>query len=360
MIQKLNFHAPINSLSLGQTSFNILRELYKRKVQVNFFPRNTDFSAYKVDKTFGQWVERSANSRYAKLDRSVPTLSVWHLNGSEMKPSDRQFLLTFHETDSPTEAEVNVANQQEAVFFSSRWTVNNFLTYGCTNATFIPLGLDEDFVPGPRRAPEGEVQWLLCGKAEQRKNTQLIISTWVKKYGGNNSHKLNLCVTNPFFKPEVMDAFYRSCFPNGQKPHNVNILPYLKTNAEMINLFQNTDIDLSGFSSAEGWNIPAFTATALGKWSIVTNCTAHKGWATSDNSILVEAGGMKPVYDGAFFRQGDVWNQGNVFDFKAEQLLEAMECAEKLAFKPNPAGEKLRGTHTYAKTVDMILETIEN
>lgn len=358
MIQKLIFHGPTNSLSIGQVSFNILRELYKRKIQVTWFPRQVDFNAYKVDPAFGQWLERAANNRYTKFDKNIPTLAVWHLNGSEMKPSNKQYLLSFHETDSPTESEVNIANQQEQTFFSSSWTVDNFKTYGAQNVSFVPLGLDEDFAPQQRRAPTGEIQWGLTGKAEQRKNTQLIISAWIKKYGGNNKHKLNLCVTNPFFKPELMSAFYASCFPGGQKPANVNVLPYLKTNAEMVQLYSNTDIDLSGFSSAEGWGLPAFTATAFGKWSIVTNCTAHKDWATSENSVLVEAGPMKPVYDGVFFKQGDVFNQGNVYDFNADQLIEAMECAEKLAFTPNPAGEKLRETFTYKRTVDQILEKI--
>lgn len=358
MTQKLIFHGPVNPLSIGQTSFNILRELYKRKIQVVWFPRQVDFSAYKIDPAFGQWLERAANNRYTKFDKNIPSLSVWHLNGSEMKPSNRQYLLTFHETDSPTEAEINIANQQEQVFLSSSWSIENFKTYGANNVSFVPLGLDEDFVPQPRRVMEREIQWALIGKAEQRKNTQLIISTWVKKYGGNNKHRLNLCVTNPFFKEEMMKAFYASCFPDGQKPSNVNVLPYLKTNAEMVQLHSNTDIDLSGFSSSEGWNLPAFTSTAFGKWAIVTNCTAHKDWATSENSVLVEAGSMKPVYDGVFFKQGDVFSQGNVYDFNSEQLIEAMECAEKLAFTANPAGEKLRETFTYKRTVDEILAKI--
>ena len=39
-------------------------------------------------------------------------------------------------------------------------------------------------------------------------------------------------------------------------------------------LINNIDIDLSGLSNGEGWNLPAFNATALGKWSIVSNCRA--------------------------------------------------------------------------------------
>lgn len=359
MIQRLNLNLPINSLSLGNCSFNILRELYRRKVQCALFLKgNLDLSAYKVDPQFGAWIERSVNTRFTKVDRKVPTFTCWHINDSQFRLSDKQVLLTFHETDSPTEHEVNIVNQQDYTLFSSSWSVDNFSTYGAKNVGFVPLGLDEDFVPATQRLVAKDVtHWLLMGKAEMRKNTQLIIQQWIKRYGGNAKHQLTLCITNPFFQPQQMDGFYAGCF-GGPKPFNVNPLPYLKTNAEVCLTINACDIDLSGFSSAEGWGLPSFTATALGKWSIVSNCTAHKDWATDANAILVEPAGMRPVYDGVFFGQGQPFSQGNHYTFTPEQLVAAMEVAEGLAQKPNVEGAKLRETHTWAKTVETILNKI--
>ncbi len=363
MIQRLNLNLTLSQLSLGQCGFNLLRELYKRKVQVALFPRQVDLSAFKLDQSFGQWIERAVNNRYTKLDRKVPTLACWHLSGSELKLSDKQYLLSFHETDSITDSEANIINQQDHTFFTSNWTVENCKAYGAPNVSFVPLGLDEDFTKIDHRlVSEDVVHWILVGKVEQRKNTELIIKTWVKRYGDlknttGHKHLLSIAVNNPFFKPEQMNAIYQSLF-NGGKPYNVNILPHLKTNAEMNQLYNSADIDLSGFSSSEGWNIPAHTATCLGKWSIVTNCTAHKDWATADNAILVEPNQMRPVYDNVFFQQGAPFSQGNVYSFSAEQLEEAMDRAEKKTRTPNPAGEKLRQTHTYKNTVQQILEKI--
>ena len=89
---------------------------------------------------------------------------------------------------------------------------------------------------------------------------------------------------------------------SGQNWSNVNFLPRLKTNSEMNDLMNSIDIDLSGLSNREGWNLPSFNATALGKWSIVSNCSAHKDWATNENSILVETIGKQPCYDNFFFK----------------------------------------------------------
>ena len=362
MIQKLNLHLPINNLSIGNVSFNILRELYRRKVQCAIFPYgNPDLSAYKIDEQFGKWIETCVNNRYKKVDRSVPTLAVWHIAESQFKPSDRQYLLSFHECDSPTESEVNLVNQQDHTFFTSSWTVDNFQTYGAQNVSFVPLGLDEDFKPSNRRLiPDDQLHFICIGKIEQRKGTEKIIKTWCAKYGGKKEYLLTLAVTNPFYKREQMEAFYSRCFDGKPKPYNVNILPFLKTNAEINQLHNSADICLSSsMSGGEGWGLPGFNSTALGKWAVVTNCSAHKDWATPENSILVEPAGMVPCYDGVFFHPGQPFNQGNFYDFTSDQLVAAMERAEKVARTPNLEGLKLAETFTYKRTVDTILAKIE-
>jgi hypothetical protein len=360
MTQKLIVHAPINQLSLGQFSFNILRELYNKKVQVVLFPYGTpDLTSYRIDQQFGNWIERSVNSRYEKLDRNTPSLALWHINGSESKFSDKQYLYTFHETDSPTPEEINIVNQQEFTFFSSEWSVENFKTYGASNVGFVPLGLDSDFRELEGRQISDEItHWVLAGtKFEQRKNTELIIRSWLKKYINNPKHHLTLMVNNPFYKPEQMNQVY-SAVLGGSKPFNVNILPPVKTNNEMNHLYNSVDIDLSGLSGAEGWNIPAHTCTALGKWSIVLDHTGHKGWATKENSILVEPTGMRPVYDNVFFHKGTPFNQGNIYNVSEERIFDAFALAEQKAKTYNIEGKKLREKHTYSNTVEKILEKI--
>lgn len=377
MIQRLNVHAALNPLSMGQVGFNLVRELYRRKVRCAIFPYGgVDLSAYRIDPQFGAWLTQAINERYTRIDRKIPTLNCWHVRDSEMRLSDRQITLSFHETDQATPHEVGIVNQQDHTFFTSSWTVDNFLTFGAQNVSFVPLGLDEDFTPAIQRlVPPDVTHWVLVGKWEDlRKMTGTKIAAWMKRYAGNREHQLTLCVDNPFYQKRVhpngqvegfdMNDLYARLFNSADwqkaKPFNVNILPHLKTNAEMNQLYQSADIDLSGYARAEGWNIPAFTATALGKWSIVSNVSAHKDWATASNSVLVEPTGAIKAVDNLFFREGDQFSQGNVADFAPEAFDEALVRAEKLAKTPNVEGAKLRTTHTYAKTVDAILAKIES
>lgn len=357
---KLVLHAALNQLSFGNVSYNVLRELYRRQIQVVLIPRsgNADLSAFSPDPQFAAWIQNAITGRYRKIDRTLPTLNIWHIRDSEFKPTDRQFTLSFHETDSATDSEVNILNQQEHTFFTSNWSVNTFKTYGVKNVSYVPLGLDEDFTPLGQTTDPAVINWHLGGKAEPlRKLTAFKIQSWIKKYGGQKGHMLNLCVTNPFFRPEDMNAFYGQVF-GGSKPWNVNIIPFMKTNREVNATYNACQLDLSGFSRGEGYNLPAFNMTALGKWSIISNCSAHKDWATKDNAVLIEPKGMVPAVDGMFFHPNAEFSSGNMYDFNMDDFVGAMEQAEKLARTPNIEGLKLARTHTYKRTVDEILAKI--
>ena len=111
-------------------------------------------------------------------------------------------------------------------------------------------------------------------------------------------------------------------------------------------------------SGAEGWNLPAFNSTCLGKWSIVLNCTSHKDWANKDNSIIVEPSGKEDIYDGIFFTQGSSFNQGQMYTFEDDQFYEACDIAIAKCKNKNEKGVELGGQFTYNKTVSKLLELI--
>lgn len=359
LMSKLVFHAPVNSLSIGNVAVNLLREMYRRKIDLTFFPfgEHVDFKAYKLEKEFGKWFTECAQNRLKTVKKDTPSLCLWHIGkGSELKYTDRQYLMTFYELNSPTAEEVNLVNCQDHTFLSSTYSKTIFgnLT---DKVSFVPMGFDEDFVKLEKK-PMDNIHFGLMGKWEHRKHTEKIIKLWIKKYGDNPKYQLTCCVTNPFYKPEQMNQVIMNAL-GGKRYFNVNFVPYLDTNAQVNDFMNGIDIDLTGLAGAEGWNLPAFNCTGLGKWSIVLNATSHKDWATKDNSILVSPNGQIPVYDGIFFQQGQVYNQGQIYTWDDDEVIAAMELAEKKAKTPNPEGEKLRQQFSWANTLDIMMKRIE-
>ena len=146
---------------------------------------------------------------------------------------------------------------------------------------------------------------------------------------------------------------------DGEKYGNINFLPFLNTNSEVNDLTNSIDIDLSGLSGAEGWNLPSFNATCLGKWSIVLNATSHKDWATKKNCILVEPEGKESAVDGLFFKPDQPFNQGSIYSLSDTAINKALDISLQKAKTKNAEGVKLRKKFSYSKTLSSIISKID-
>jgi hypothetical protein len=361
-MDKIIYKGAVNSLSFGNVSYNLLKEMYKKELSIAFFPisDNVDLNAFdKADEDFKNWIVSSAKNRFHVLDKEDACLSQWHLNGSESRLSSNTTLFTFYETDQPTLVEQKIVDMQTKVAFASQHAYEVFKNAGCSNVYHVPIGFDEDFQESDDSYLPDKIHFGLMGKFEKRKNTAQIIKNWAKKYGNNFKYQLSCCITNPFFKPEQMNQIINQTL-EGQVYGNINFIPHLKTNSEVNEFINAIDIDLSGLSGAEGWNLPAFNATALGKWSVVMDHTSHKDWANDKNCILVDPELKVDIYDGTFFIQGHPFNQGSMNQISDESMIEAFEKSEKFARKKNKEGVKLKSNFTYENTLNKLMEIMEN
>ena len=350
---------PVNGVSFGQVSYNLLKLMYQNDLNVAIFPvaDKADLGVFdKSTKGFQEWLKSSVDNRYKRLNPDTPSFSLWHLKGSETTLGGKSVLYTFHETSEATEEEKNIVSMHDKVLFSSSFSKNVFAD--SPNADFVPLGFDPDITKTSKKYfKDDTIHFTLVGKFEKRKNTKQILKLWAKKYGNNRKYQLSCLINNPFIDAETLNREIGEALGENVRYFNINFLPYLKTNSEVNDLYNSCDIDLSGLSSGEGWNLPAFNSTCLGKWSIVTNYSSHKDWANKDNSILVEPSGTRPVNDGLFFGTKD-FNTGSFCEVSDESILEAFEKAEKVAKTNNANGEKLAQKFTYKKMYDDIMSHI--
>ena len=89
------------------------------------------------------------------------------------------------------------------------------------------------------------------------------------------------------------------------------------------------------------------------------NATAHKDWATKENSILIEPSKLKDSDDGIFFKKGNQTNQGQFFDITDDEMESAIIESSSKAKQPNPEGKKLQKQFTYSDTAETILKALK-
>jgi hypothetical protein len=361
-VSKLAFNLPLNSTSLGQVSLSILREIFNRNKSINLFPiGGVDLSSQKEDPAFFNWLQNSIITAQKEHNRTSPIFKLWHINGSLESYSDKQVLLTFYEVDSPTATEINILKNNQKVLFSSNYSVSIFKSLGLKNIEFLPLAFDSIHFKNSIKRNTNGIQFGMFGKLEpQRKRHLKTLSLWAKKYGNNPNYSLNCAIFNHFLEPQIQSQIINQAL-GGQKYFNINFLNYMPSNEMYNDLLNNTDIVLA-MSGGEGWGLPEFQCTALGKHCIGLNAHSYKEWMNEDNAILVQPNGKIPCYDNIFFKQGLEFNQGDIFDWSEKEFLEALDKVE-LRYKNNPVnkeGLKLQERFTYSKMVDYILDIMHN
>lgn len=365
----LNVTCPINSLSFGNVAYNILRELYARGVSPDIFPiGNPDIGAFdKMSPTFRSWLDTCIRKAPENYRRDAMELRLWHISNSEMSHSNNQRLLTFWECNQLTPIEANILRNQEKVFVTSKSTRNLLRNENkLTNVEYVPLGFDaENYISNNKHPYNNQcVVWVIAGKWEpKRKKTDKLIKLWVKKFGNNPRHRLHLHCFNPFLDrdPARCAALNKQVVDNvleGKRYWNINpIHAHLGTNTEYNNFINSGDIFLDG-SGAEGWNLPAFHSTALGKHLVAVKANAVADWANDNNAVLVMPNGEEEVYDDIFFHRGAAFNQGTFPTWSEEEYSAAMDTAltRYEANAKNINGLLLQEEYTWKKTVDILLK----
>jgi len=361
-MEKFSLQIPINSTSLGQVAIVLLRGIYKKGLYPNLFLiGNVDLNTQEEDSNFSSWVQQCVNKAYKEHSRSTPSLKLWHIQESMSRLSEKQALFTFHELDELTESEVNTLNQQSLVITPSSFSKDLMQESGVKEVLQMNLPFDNFSFKKLDKVffNDGRVNWILGGKLEQlRKRHTKVIQTWIKKYGGNMKHHLNLAIHNPFLTPEEQNKAYHDIV-QGQRVPNIQFLGYIAKNL-LYNDFLNSADVVIGMGN-ESWGLPEFQATAMGAHAIIGNYAGHKDWANTNNAVLVDPSEKIRAVGDKFFREGGIFNQGNLYDFGEEQFLAACNTVVKRVEinKTNTAGLKLQ-EFTVDKFTDGILEAISN
>lgn len=356
-------HLPINLVSFGQVSTGLLRELYRRKEDtlISLVENNGDLSCQKDDPEFSNWIKLAVSGFVAKHSRQNKIFKLWHLSGSLESLSEKQVLLSFYELDRPTPNEINIVKNNHKVLFSSQDTVDLFKSLGCNNVEYIPLYFDSaNFARSEKKHfSDGRIVFNVAGKLERRKHHVKTIRSWVRKFGNNPKYSLQCAVYNNFLSAEQNQGLIAQIL-EGKKYFNVNFLGFMGKN-EIYNDFLNSSDVIISMSGGEGWGLPEFQSVAMGKHSVTLNASAYKGWANEKNSVMINPSGKISSIDNVFFRDGEAFNQGDIYDFNEDDFIAGCKEAIKRveSSRINREGLKLQEEFTVGKFTDKVLSHLK-
>jgi hypothetical protein len=354
-------NVPLNSVSFGQVSTSWAREIFNRSLEPSIFPigGQVDLSTQdEISPEFQKWLEEGINKSSSCHDRKTPVIKLWHLNGSLESVSQKQVLFSFYELDEPTPAEVNVV-RNHVTAFSSKFTCERFKEKGA-DCHYVPLGFDHHNFKKTNKKyfTDGRITFNIVGKLEKRKRHEKTIKAWIKRFGNDKKYFLQCAVYNPFFNEKDNTALVNRIV-EGKRYFNLNFLGFMAKNSIYNDFLNSADVIL-GLSGGEGWGLPEFHSVGLGKHAVILDAHSYQGWANENNSVLVKPSSKIPVYDGMFFKQGQPFNQGNIFDYEEDEFIAACEEVIK-RFESSPTnkeGLKIQDEFKTEKTVDKMISLL--
>lgn len=357
------YEGPVNQTSLGQMSLGILAEFYRRQLLPNIFPIGSiDISQFSMPPGFDKWFQHCWQKSVGSFKKDEKSIKYWHIGGSHSKIGNNNNLYTVHELDQITPIEANILRQYGTVSVPCEYNKEVFAAGGI-EAKVVPNFFDSRHIfPAPVHKDEDVTYWGLVGKYEKRKHTNRIIDLWCRKYGGDKKHRLNLNVFNMHLFQNVPPEQHMPQYQNmiqqnlGRAlPWNVSLMGFLG-HEDFNKCMNGLDIDLSGLSGAEGFNLPYFNSRCLGKRGVALAAHAHLDYVTEENSVLVQPAHKEDAKDGFFFKEG-AFNQGNIYSLPQDEVVIAAfeEALGRSAPDPD-ISRNLQEKFSVKNTVDKLLD----
>ena len=359
---KLNLHAPCNQLGYGIAGSNIALALNNLGIEVSLFPIGPRELPNEQD-----FIPMLQRAQY--FDRNAPCLRIYHQH-SMAERVGRGKLIGFpiFELDTFTPVEKHHLSSVDRLFVTCDWAkavvysnlvpkqYDEHLKDLTDNISVVPLGVDNTlFFPSPLNS--GPTLFFNIGKWEQRKSHDILIKAFKGEFGSDGSARLFLCTENPFLSREQRVKWEKQLDGAG----NIHYISRRSSQNEIADLIRQCDCGVFP-SRAEGWNLEALETLSCGRHLIVTDYSAHKAYATTDNAKLINITKLEPAYD-------NIWpvfyGQGNWAKFEQEQITQLQQhmraihnLKQSSQLKINDAGIETVKKFTWENTAKTIVENL--
>lgn len=306
---QLNLMCPINNLSYGLVSLNLLDQLDKLGWQISLFPINP--GSIEAESNYHDLIRKCvANAKY--FNANAPCLRVFHqFSMAESIGFGERIGMYFNEMDKLTPLEVNHLNSLDKVITCSDYAQEAAKNSGVVrpDVYVIPLGYNPDIFKVHRNTITDKVVFLNVGKFEYRKSHDVLADIFSSSFTQQDNVELWMLNTNLFLSKEESDEWI-NMYTNCPLANKIKIIPRQESQHQIAYLMQNATCGI-GISRAEGFNLSILEMMACGVPSIVTNFSGHTQFCNEEISILIEPDGLEEANDGKWFIPGGEINQGN-------------------------------------------------
>jgi len=354
-LTSLNLVAPINTVSYGIVSLNILKEL-SNIIDVSLWPIGEPQVTNQTDWDYVQRACENARS----YDPNAPCIRIWHqFDLAQFVGRGTHVGFPIFELDKFSKLERHHLKSVDKIFVCSNWAkevINNDIGEAYASKTnVIQLGVDTKlFSPTPLVKKKNYV-FFNCGKWEIRKGHDILSEAFNRAFSTEDNVELWLMTENLFCSKEE-NAAWQSRYINTPmySAGKIKFIPRVNTHEEVYKIMTQTDCGIFP-SRAEGWNLEALEMMSIGRPVVITNYSAHTQYCNNKNSFLIPVHQTELAYDDKWF-----FGQGSWGVVKSKDVAESMKLAYSAGVSFSQHGVDTANIFTWKNTAKEIINVLES
>lgn len=335
--RRINLTCPINELSYGIVSRNILNSMVKLGVDVALWPIGDRHEAPSDEHE----LIRTARNSAKIFDEFANSIRIWHqFDLAQHAGRGLKIGFPIFELDEFTTEELIHLRAMDRIAVCSDWAariVDDKL--GRQISRVVPLGVDdlifnEHVQPMSLGVSPDATVFMNIGKWEVRKAHAELIRAFNQAFTMGDNVVLILHCKNIFATEQEENEWLQlaKTQPMGDRTHIIN--DRLASQRDLASLMAAADCGVFP-SRAEGWNLPLAEMMRMGKHVIATNYSAHTEFVDPHNCSLIEIEKAEPADDGKWFHSfkpewdGRPGRWAAIDDDQIEQMVVYMRAIHK-------------------------------
>ena len=356
-LTSVNLVAPINTVSYGIVSLNILKELSK-VLDVSLWPIGEPQITNQNDYDIFKKAILNAQS----YDPKAPCIRIWHqFDLAQFVGNGPHIGFPIFELDEFTKAEKHQLESVDHLFVCSNWAKEvvqkNIGEYhkNFYRTHVVPLGVDTNIFVPTQPVPKKNFVFLNCGKWEVRKGHDILCEAFNSAFSDSDDVELWLMTHNLFSTNEEKLAWERKYIDTPLfKAGKIKFIPRVDTHEEVYKIMANADCGVFP-SRAEGWNLEALEMLSVGRPLVITDYSAHKDFCNTENSTLIPTHGTELAFDNKWF-----FGQGKWATLKVGEVAKAMRVAYDKGRMYNKNGVDIATKFSWKNTAKEIINVLES
>jgi glycosyltransferase involved in cell wall biosynthesis len=241
---------------------------------------------------------------------------------------------------------VSLMNKCNELWTTSSWARDVFINSGVTKPVYsFDLGVNTDAFKFADRSslPYRPFTFIHIGSPSTRKNTQLVVDSFLRLFGNDENYRLIIKSNGP---PDA--RYYINNINCGglYKRNNIKVIDYYLTDLELADLLANCNCMIYP-TRGEGWGMAPFQAIATGLPTICTDQTACTEFAYL--SVPLEAE-MSNANQFGIYENGE-WANPKIDDL-CDKILYVVDNYEEVIQRTKAGSEFIHSKYSWDAVVN--------